>query len=142
MHQIANFIGELGGEAWTTQSVAVLVASILAPSAAIITAVVTASQGRLNRTQGIRLAVVGRLDEQKLKGRQDWWVQFAWAAERLYGTDAESVAVAAVVLDNLEQAPWASDEQRALVTEVLDGINSNIADDDIQEARHEQNNQG
>ena len=142
MQQLANIVGELGGDSWTTQSVSVLLAGILALTAAIITATVTAKQSRLNRLNGIRLSVVGRLDEQRLKGRQDWWVQFAWASERLYGDDPGAAAMAAVVLKNLEEVPWASDEQQAMVTEVLGGINSNITDDDIEEARRGQNNAG
>jgi len=140
VQKVANFIGELGGDSWTVQAVAVLLTGILALTAAVVTAVVTAKQGRLNRLHAIRLDVVGRLEEQKLKGRQDWWVQFAWAAERLYGEDPGGVEVAAVVLTNLEQVPWASEGQRGLVTEVLDGINSDITDEDIQEVRRGQDN--
>lgn len=141
MLALANLIGELGGDSWTTQSAALVVAAFLALIAAVVTALVTARQGRLNRINVIRVAVRGHLEERKLKGRQDWWVQFAWAAERLYGTDEGASEVAATVLNRLEQVPWASQEERDLVTDVLSRLNSDITDEDIQEVRDVQDNQ-
>lgn len=141
MHESANFIGELGGDSWTTQAVVVILAALLALAAAIVTAAVTARQGRLNRLHAARIAAVSRVEDRKLKGRQDWWVQFAWAAERLYGSDQGASELAAAVLNRLEQVPWASPEERDLVSDVLLRLNSDITDTDIQEVRDVQDNQ-
>ncbi|MGN7250063.1 hypothetical protein [Arthrobacter sp. SAFR-014] len=49
MHGLANFIGELGGESWTTQAVAAIIGAVLVLIAAVVTAIVAIRQGQANR---------------------------------------------------------------------------------------------
>jgi hypothetical protein len=87
MQALANFLGELGGESWTTQSVALILAALLALSAAVITARVTINQGVANRKAAASQAGESAQKdrdlakdigdrERELKAREHWWLRF------------------------------------------------------------------
>jgi hypothetical protein len=66
MRELANFIGELGGDSWTTQAVALIVAGALALAAAVITAIVTVRQGNANRRATAKQAADAAAKDREL----------------------------------------------------------------------------
>lgn len=171
MQVLANFIGELGGDTWTTQAVAVVIqsaaivlAALLALSAAIVTGLwasneanknriqaaqdaddnraAAAKQAQMDREQALEIVAAGERERQNRQGRLDWWVQFSWAAERLQSENEKSGVLAAAILSRLEVVDWASREDKELVKQVLASLRSDITAEDVRRMRLGKNNKG
>jgi hypothetical protein len=130
MQALANFLGELGGESWTTQSVALILAALLALSAAVITARVTINQGVANRKAAAsQTAESAQKDrdlakdigdrERELKAREHWWLRFKAVSDDLTSGDQQRKAVALVLMEKLAESHWADRNDKLMIVSVL-----------------------
>lgn len=104
MQDVANFIGELGGDSWTTQAVAISLGAF----AALITALVAFTQAHSTRRQ-----------ERELKAREQWWDRFKSVVDDLGGDSGFKKDMALALLENLADARWASPHDRKMVVTAL-----------------------
>lgn len=126
----STFIDTLFGADWTTQGVAVVIASALALLAASTTAVVAILQGRKTRAHARHLDAQQADRERQFKGREQWWERFTWAASEANSVEEERKIVAATVLSSLAESPWANNEDKLLVAQAFFDI---ITSADVEE---------
>ncbi|MET1085729.1 MAG: hypothetical protein ABWY04_01190 [Arthrobacter sp.] len=120
MQALANFIGELGGESWTTQAVALILASILALAAAVVTAIVTVNQGNANRKAAVTQADSSAEQERLLEAREHWWLRFKAVSDDLTSDNEMKREVALVLMDHLASSAWADDKDKLMIVSVLE----------------------
>jgi hypothetical protein len=120
MQALANFIGELGGDSWTTQAVALIVASVLALTAAVITGAITVRQGNANRKAAAKQADDSAEQERRLEAREHWWLRFKAVSDDLTSDDPIKREVALVLMGHLASSAWADDDDKLMIVSVLE----------------------
>lgn len=122
MQDVANFIGELGGDSWTPQAVAVVLAGVGASAAAGLTAWVAISQGRKTRAHAREINV----KEREVKSRELWWDRFEWAAERVLSDDERQRIAGAGIMRQLATMSWMDRGDRIMTATVLKQARGNV----------------
>ena len=130
MQDVANFIGELGGDSWTTQAVSVVLAGMGASAAAGLTAWVAISQGRKTRAHAWEL----HTKESQAKSREHWWDRFEWAADKVLGQEESERIAGAEILRQLATMSWMDRGDRIMTTSVLKQARSNVDTSSLQES--------
>lgn len=115
MQEAASFWGEFGGETWTTQAVAVVLAAVSASLAAAFTAWVAITQGHKTRTQEREI----KSREREIRSREVWWDRFEWAADRVLSNDERQRIAGARIMTGLGTMAWMDKGDRILAAAIL-----------------------
>ena len=88
---------------WSAEALATFAASALA---AVI--------GAASLISGLLEARAARRRLDEVTRREQWWVRWTWAAERLVDSDDRVSALGAIVMEALNEMPWVMDDDMSI----------------------------
>ena len=113
---------------FSTNVIAAVVTGTVVLLVGVINVLVTLHQGRSTRKAA-----------QLLADREQWWDRFTWAAEELFSPHEPRALVAISVLNSLAAVEWINQDDRAMIFNVFDVLNSDI---DVEELEGASDGQG